>query len=106
MAAQIRVRRTWPEIDHLFHVEDESGEKIAVITHDKYAPGGSPRWHWAMSRARRGGGGGGQPSSAAATISKRRSAGSARAGKRPASGGAEAEPQSAQSTSSPEFLNA
>ncbi len=53
MASQIRVRRTWPEIDHLFHVEDESGEKIAVITHDKYAPRDSPRWHWAMSGARR-----------------------------------------------------
>lgn len=53
MAARIWVRRTWPDIDHLFHVEDETGEKIAVITHDKYAPDGSPRWHWAMSKGRR-----------------------------------------------------
>ncbi|WP_332694428.1 hypothetical protein [Bosea sp. (in: a-proteobacteria)] len=53
MAAQIRIRRTWPEIDHLFHVEAESGERIAVITHDKYAPSGSPRWHWALSGRRR-----------------------------------------------------
>jgi hypothetical protein len=53
MAAQMRVRRTWPEIDHLFHVEDEVGQKIAVITHDKYAGAGAPRWHWAMSQAPR-----------------------------------------------------
>jgi hypothetical protein len=49
----MRIRRTWPEIDHLFHVEAASGERIAVITHDKYAPSGSPRWHWAMSGRRR-----------------------------------------------------
>lgn len=53
MTARIRVLRTWPDIDHLFHVEDEAGEKIAVITHDKYAPDGSPRWHWAMSKGKR-----------------------------------------------------
>ncbi|AZO81886.1 hypothetical protein B5U98_26945 [Bosea sp. Tri-39] len=53
MAARIWVRRTWPDIDHLFHVEDEGGDKIAVITHDKYAPDGSPRWHWVMSKGRR-----------------------------------------------------
>lgn len=53
MAVQMRIRRTWPEIDHLFHVEAEGGERIAVITHDKHAPSGSPRWHWAMSGRRR-----------------------------------------------------
>ncbi|MDU0342536.1 hypothetical protein [Bosea rubneri] len=53
MAMQMRIRRTWPEIDHLFHVEAEGGERIAVITHDKYAPNGAPRWHWAMSGRRR-----------------------------------------------------
>jgi hypothetical protein len=52
-AVEMRIRRTWPEIDHLFHVEAEGGERIAVITHDKYAPRGSPRWHWAMSGKRR-----------------------------------------------------
>ena len=44
----LRLRQTWPDEPHIFHVLNESGDRIARISNDNHVPSGVSRWRWTL----------------------------------------------------------